>query len=117
MTGKSKEKVFVAQPMESRTDAELQKERDFAIQELRNTYDYDGVEIEVLVPPSALPLEADDEEEEKRLLSVIKLLFSAGMAVFVKGWDQDWDCIIENAICCGYGISFIQLGEDCGNVR
>lgn len=90
-------KLFISQPMNSRTNDEIKEERDKIIATVKKTYN----DLEVLesffkdVPHDAKPLWYLGES--------IKLLSEADIVVFAKGWNKARGCKIEHQCAVDYG--------------
>ena len=96
-------KVFISQPMNGKTDEEILKVREKAIESARKKL---GEEVEVIdsffqnAPVDAKPLWF--------LGKSIELLSTADVAYFAKGWETARGCRIENECAIAYGIDVIE---------
>ena len=97
-------KLFISQPMRSKTDEEILKERKALIAEVcMNTHE----EIEVIksffadAPADATPLWYLGES--------LKLLGTADFAVFATGWQDYRGCRIEHDAAVAYGIPIVEV--------
>lgn len=98
-------KLFISQPMKGKSDEEILKEREKAIQSaLRNL----GEPVEVIESyfedynpeNGCIPL--------KYLAKSLDLLADADVAYFAKGWENTRGCKIENQCAIEYGITVIE---------
>lgn len=96
-------KLFISQPMKGKTDKEILKEREKAIESAKK---YLGEEVEVIdsffqsAPVDAKPLWF--------LGKSLELLSTADVAYFAKDWDKFRGCKIENLCAIEYGIDVIE---------
>lgn len=87
-------RVFISQPMNGKTDEEILRERDEAINEIKKNISDD---IEVIdsffqsAPVDARPLYF--------LGKSLELLSTADIAYFCRGWDLARGCRIEHQCC------------------
>ena len=95
-------KLFISQPMKDKTDEEILKEREVAIEKAKNVL---GEEVEVIdsffqsAPVDAKPLWF--------LGKSLELLADADIAYFAKGWEDARGCVIEHECAVRYGIKSI----------
>ena len=95
-------KLFISQPMRGKTDEEILKEREIAIEKARDVL---GEDVEVLetffddFSADAKPLEY--------LARSIKFLAKADVAYFADGWENARGCKIEHECEVEYGIDII----------
>lgn len=96
-------KLFISQPMNGKTDAEILAVREQAIKSAEN---YLGEKVEVIdsffqnAPAEARPL--------WYLGKSLELLATADVAYFAKGWENARGCKIENTCAIEYGIDVIE---------
>lgn len=96
-------KVFISQPMQNKTDEQIEAERKRAVEAIKK--EYDGEEVEIIdsffkgAPHDAKPLWF--------LGKSFELLSTADVAYFVKGWDNYRGCKMEHTAAIEYGISVI----------
>lgn len=96
-------KLFISQPMRGKTDEEILKEREKAIESAQRTL---GEPVEVIdsffqnAPADARPLWF--------LGKSLELLSTADVAYFAKGWEDARGCRIENQCAIEYGITVIE---------
>ena len=96
-------KLFISQPMRGKTDEEILKEREKAIESAKRHL---GEDVEVLdsffqsAPADARPLWF--------LGKSLELLSTADIAYFAKGWEEARGCKIENLCAIEYGITVIE---------
>ena len=98
----SMKKLFISQPMRGKTDEEILKEREIAIEKVKNVL---GEDVEVLetffddFSVDAKPLEY--------LARSIQFLAKADATYFVDGWENARGCKIEHECAVEYGIRII----------
>lgn len=96
-------KLFISQPMRDKTNEEIERERQNAIQSVKEKF---GDDIEVIdsffkdAPHDAKPLWF--------LGKSLELLAGADVAYFCKGWENYRGCRIENQCAIEYGITVIE---------
>lgn len=96
-------KLFISQPMRGKTDEEILKERERAIEKVKSQV---GEKVEVIdsffqsAPVNAKPLWF--------LGKSLELMSDADVAYFVKGWEDFRGCKIENICAREYGIEVIE---------
>ena len=96
-------KLFISQPMKGKTDEEILKEREKAIESAKR---HCGEDVEVIdsffqsAPADARPLWF--------LGKSLELLSIADIAYFAKGWEEARGCKIENLCAIEYGIDVIE---------
>lgn len=97
-------KIFISQPMKDKTDEEILKERQKAIESVKEKYPDEEVEvIDSFIqgaPHNANPLWF--------LSKSLELLSNADLAYFCKGWENARGCRIENTCAIEYGIDTIE---------
>ena len=97
-------KLFISQPMKGKTDEEILKVRERAIESAKK-YLVADEEVEVIdsffqnAPADARPLWF--------LGKSLELLSTADVAYFAKGWENARGCRIENTCAIEYGIELI----------
>ena len=95
-------KLFISQPMRGKTPDEIMAIRKKAIDSVRRNY---SEEVEVI--DSYL---REDEYKVNPLWCLahsLKLLSTADVAYFAKGWEDARGCVIEHECA-------LQYGQDCG---
>lgn len=98
-------KLFISQPMIGKSDEEILKEREKAIKSAEKQMDEPVEVIDSFfqsAPTDARPLWYLGES--------LKLLATADVAYFAKGWEKARGCKIEHTCAVEYGIPTI---EDC----
>lgn len=96
-------RVFISQPMNGKTNDEIKEERDRIIESLEDQFG----KVEVVdsffenAPHDAAPLWFLGES--------FKLLSTADVAVFAKGWNLARGCKMEHDVCTAYGIKTIEM--------
>lgn len=97
-------KLFISQPMKGKIDEQILKERDIAIQEVKELVGDDDVEIIDSffkdAPHDARPL--------WYLGKSLELLSTADVAYFAKDWDKYRGCKIEHICAIEYGVDCIE---------
>lgn len=95
-------KLFISQPMRGKTDEEILKEREIAIEKARDVL---GEDVEVIdsffqsAPVNAKPLWF--------LGKSLELLSTADIVYFADGWENARGCKIEHECVVEYGIDII----------
>jgi hypothetical protein len=92
-------KLFISQPMVDKTDEEIFKERELAIEEARKLLNEDVEIIDSFCTEELTPL--------GYLAYSIKCLANADVAYFAKGWQDYRGCLIENECAVKYGVRTI----------
>ncbi|MFR5114240.1 DUF4406 domain-containing protein [Turicibacter sanguinis] len=95
-------KLFISQPMKGKTDEEILKERQMAIEKARNALSEDVEVIDSFfqsAPVDAKPLWF--------LGKSLELLSTADIAYFADGWENARGCKIEHECAIQYGIKII----------
>ena len=96
-------KIFISQPMNNKTNQEIEQERNYIIEKSKT---YFG-EIEVIdsffkdAPHDAKPLWF--------LGKSLELLSTADVAVFAKNWENARGCRIEHECAVQYGIKIVYV--------
>lgn len=96
-------KLFISQPMRGKTDEEILKERQRAVEKVQSQV---GEKVEVIdsffqsAPVNAKPLWF--------LGKSLELMSDADVVYFVKGWKDFRGCKIENICAREYGIEVIE---------
>lgn len=104
-------KLFISQPMNGKTDEEILKEREAAIEKAKKAY---AEEVEVIdsffqdAPAKARPLWF--------LGKSLELLSTADIAYFAPGWDKARGCKIEHACAMEYGVEILECNEKYENI-
>lgn len=96
-------KLFISQPMRGKTDEEILKEREQAINTAKAYLDDDVEVIDSFfkdAPVDAKPLWFLGES--------IKLLAEADVAYFANGWEETRGCVIEHQCALAYDVTVIQ---------
>ena len=96
-------KLFISQPMKDKTDEEILKEREKAVESVRKKL---GEDVEVI--DSFFRDSPHDANPLWLLAKSIELLSTADIAYFVKGWENARGCKIENECAVAYGIDVIE---------
>ena len=95
-------KLFISQPMKDKTDDEILKEREKAIDAARKHLGYD---VEVI--DSFFKDAPHDVKPLWFLGKSLELLSTADVAYFAKGWESARGCRIEHQCAIEYGIDTI----------
>lgn len=96
-------KLFISQPMRDKTNEEIERERQAAIQSVKEKYG-DGVE----VIDSFFKDAPHDAKPLWFLGKSLELLAGADVAYFCKGWENYRGCCIEHQCAVEYGITVIE---------
>lgn len=105
--GTMKKRLFISQPMRGKSDEEILRTREKAIESVKRNLETD--EVEVIdsffqnAPADARPLWF--------LGKSLELLSTADVAFFAKDWEDARGCRIENLCAIEYDIPVIR---DCG---
>lgn len=100
-------KLFISQPMNGKTDEEIQTERNWIIAKMQNIY---GNDIEIIdsffkdAPHDAKPLWF--------LGKSFELLSTADIVYFAKDWDKYRGCCMEHEAAVKYEIGIIRHFDD-----
>lgn len=95
-------KIFISQPMRNKTDEQIEKERNDAIEHVKKVLDEDVEVIDSFfkgAPHEAKPLWF--------LGKSLELLSTADVAVFIGDWYDYRGCKMEYEACKEYGIETI----------
>ncbi len=95
-------KLFISQPMRSKTDEEILAERADAVQAAQDAL---GEEVEVI---DSFFGTSDMSHALEYLGESLKLLAKADIAYFAPGWRDARGCKIEHACADAYGIHHIE---------
>ena len=96
-------KIFISQPMNGKTDKEIEKEREHIIASAKKRY---GENAEIIdsffkdAPYEAKPL--------WYLAKSLELLSTADVAYFAKDWETARGCRIEHTCAVEYGIETVE---------
>lgn len=96
-------KLFISQPMNGKTNDEIERARERAI---REATEYLGEPVEVIdsffknAPHDAKPLWF--------LAESIRLLADADLVYFAKGWKDARGCMIEHECAVQYGVPILE---------
>ena len=97
-------KIFISQPMRDKTEAEINKEREYILQELKKKYNDDIHIIDTyFAGHKYTPLQC--------LGKSIELLSKADLAVFAAGWEYARGCKIEHECAVSYGIPVLYMND------
>lgn len=101
-------KVFISQPMRGRSDEEILAERKEILAKakaiLNQNKNYRPAEVEEVKSF----LDMNDKDPLWCLGESLKLLSTADIAFFAKGWDSARGCKLEHAAAEAYGINCIE---------
>lgn len=99
-------KVFISQPMKGLTDEEIQTRRKEIIDLIKK---YATVEFEIIDSViKNYPEEPTNADGLWYLGESLKMLATADVAFFAKGWDDARGCKIEHLCAKEYGIKTIE---------
>ena len=96
-------KLFIAQPMRGKTDAQILAEREKAAASAQELL---GENVEVI--DSFFRNATVDAKPLWFLGKSLELLSTADVAYFAKGWEEARGCRIENTCAIEYGIDVIE---------
>nr|DAH82156.1 MAG TPA: protein of unknown function (DUF4406) [Caudoviricetes sp.] len=96
-------KVFVSQPMKGKTDEEILNERNEAVAAAKKK-----LRDEVELIDSFFCGAPADAKPAWYLGEAIKMLSTADIAFFAKGWEDARGCKIEHRVALEYGIPVIE---------
>lgn len=105
-------KVFISQPMKGLSDADIQYQRDVAIQHAKTWCKDKYPDKEVAIIDSFFQDYKPDPNSNnavKYLSKSIDLLADADLAVFAGAWDTARGCKIEHTIATEYGIETLAV--------
>lgn len=95
--------LFISQPMNGKSDKEIQEVRDTAIAEVKDMFGEDIIVIDSIIkhaPKGANAL--------WYLGNSILLMSKADVVYFAKGWREARGCVVENTIANAYGLCCVQ---------
>lgn len=101
-------KLFISQPMNGKTEAEIFATREKAIQSAQKQL---GEKVEVIDSYFKDYSPENGCAPLKYLAKSLELLADADIAFFANGWDNARGCKIENQCAIEYGIK--TMVEDC----
>lgn len=96
-------KLFISQPMRGKSDEEILKEREIAINAARETV---GEEVEVL--ETFFDDFGPDKKPLHYLAKSLEYLAIADVAIFIGDWKNYRGCRIEHECAVEYGIDRIE---------
>lgn len=94
-------RLFISQPMGGRTDKEILKEREVAIQA---AIQFLGEDVEVI---DSFFVGADMNKPLAYLGESLKMMANADVVYFAPGWRDARGCNVEHLCCIYYGIPTI----------
>jgi len=95
-------RVFISQPMNGKTDAEIKRERERAIESVKAAYPDE----DIYVIDSFFELAPHETNQLLCLAKSLQLLSTADLAFFAEGWQDARGCRIEFECAEAYGIKF-----------
>ena len=97
-------KIFISQPMKDKTDEEIEKERERAINRIQEKYQDEKIEI--------LDSFFKDAPHEAKPLWFLgksfEILSNANLAYFIGNWRQYRGCQMEHMACTEYHIETME---------
>lgn len=97
-------KVFISQPMRDKTNEEIEKERERAIDKIQEKYPNEKIEI--------LDSFFKDAPHEAKPLWFLgksfEILSNADLAYFIGDWRRYRGCCMEHAACVDYDIETME---------
>ena len=103
-------KVFISQPMNGRTAADIQTEREEIKGRIREEF---GEDVEFIESYFKDYNPTDGSIPIKYLSKSIEALADADLVYFAEGWDKARGCRIENEIAIEYGLDVIERYKNC----
>jgi len=97
--------LFISQPMNGKSDKEIQEMRERAIAEVKDIF---GEDIEIIVIDSFIKDAPTEANALWYLGSSILLMSKADVVYFANGWREAPGCVIENDIANVYGLCCVQ---------
>ena len=101
-------KVFISQPMNGKSDTEIEKDRSRAIDDVTSLAKDVGYDVEII--DSFIKSTPHEANPVWYLGESIKLMSNADVIYFVKGWENTRGCTIEKMIAETYklGVSIFE---------
>ena len=106
-------KLFISQPMKDKTDEEILAEREAAIAQIKTVC---GEDVEVIDSFFEGDAPVDVNSGLWWLGKSLKLLATADIVYFAKGWEKARGCKIEHACAEEYGIKIIECSKKYENI-
>lgn len=104
----AKSRVFISIPMGGYSQEEIEEN----IHKVKAAYeDRFGTNVE-FIDSFFNDTDSNDWSPARCLAESLKLLSSADIAVFVKGWDKYRGCRLEHEFCNAYDIKFVEFVMD-----
>ena len=97
-------RIFISQPMIGKTTEEILKERREIIDWCKNKFSKPKQCGDIKFIGSFIP----SSSYKKRSVWMLELII-ADIAIFVKGWENEKECMIEYEICSNCGIITYEL--------
>ena len=97
-------KVFISQPMNGKSNDEIELERKRAIEDIKEEFDID----EIIILDSFFKDAPHNAKPLWFLGSSLRILSDADIAYFCNGWEQARGCKIEHECAKEYGIKIIE---------
>lgn len=97
-------KLFISQPMKGKTDEEILRERQKALEEVKDMFKDEGIEL----IDSFIQEAPDDATPLWYLGKSLELMSEADLVYFVDGWENARGCNIEHKCAHEYGITYMQ---------
>lgn len=97
-------KVFISQPMNGKTDAQIKSTRRDMAMILRNYFEED-----IKVLDSVIEEAPKDAQPLWYLGKSLEILSTADVAAFARGWEKYRGCRLEHTCAVEYGIRIIEL--------
>lgn len=101
-------KVFISQPMQNKTNEQIEAERERAVEVIKKQFNNNDVEI----IDSFFKNAPHDARPLWFLGKSFELLSTADVAYFVKGWDNYRGCKMEHMAATNYGINVLVESEE-----
>ena len=97
-------KVFISQPMNGKSNDEIELERKRAIEDIEEEFDKD----EIIILDSFFKDAPHNAKPLWFLGNSLRILSDADIAYFCNGWEQARGCKIEHECAKEYGIKIIE---------
>ena len=97
-------KVFISQPMNGKSNDEIELERKRAIEDIEEEFDTD----EIIILDSFFKDAPHNAKPLWFLGNSLRILSDADIAYFCNGWEQARGCKIEHECAKEYGIKIIE---------
>jgi hypothetical protein len=97
-------KVFISQPMNGKTDMEIELEREWAISRIKDKWP----DAEIVDSYFADYKPSTGNVALKYLAKSLELMADADVVWFCSGWERARGCAIENECAISYGLDVLE---------